>query len=143
MAPQFLANLLLKFISVGGEKLVAEEDGIDGFGSKVRIIKSRTNTNGKDVHMIYDKNRGFDSLRTSFQYAKDQGLLGGNRNGYYFTAMPDGKDHKFTFKNMHEEYRENRELYKILYDNIVPLLENDLPLLTDEELEIPDEELMY
>lgn len=142
-APQFLANLLLKFIAIGGEKLSEEEDGIDGFGSKVRIIKSRTNTNGKDLHMIYDKHRGFDSLRTSFTFAKENGLVGGNRNGYYFTELENGKEHKFTLRNMTEDFRNDRELYKMLYSQIIPILSSELQNLTDFDLSIPEEELEY
>lgn len=138
--PQFLAHILLKFIAVGSEKYRKEDEGFDGFGVKIKIIKSRTNQAGQIVPMIYDKVRGLDSLRSSVRYSKDIGLLNGNKNGYYFE---DDKEHKFTLKNMHQDYKENRELYTCLYSRIIPRLEEHLSVVSPEELEIVEEEFDY
>lgn len=138
--PQFLAHILLKFVAVGSEKYTMEDDGFDGFGVRLEIIKSRTNQAGQVVPLIYDKVRGVDSLRSSVNYAKEIGILGGNRNGYY---IADNKDNKFTLKNMHEDFRENRELYNILYSNIIPVLESRLSALRPEEMVTPEEEMNY
>jgi hypothetical protein len=138
--PQFLAHILIKFVAVGGEKYNMEDDGVDGFGVRLEIIKSRTNQAGQVVPLIYDKVRGIDSLRSSVNYAKEIGVLGGNRNGYYLT---DNKDHKFTLKNMHQDFKNDRELYKILYSNIIPSLESRLSAISPEEMEIPEEEMDY
>ena len=136
----FLAHILLKFVAVGGEKYTFEDDGFDGFGVRIEIIKSRTNQAGQVVPLIYDKVRGIDSLRSSVNYAKEIGVLGGNRNGYYFA---DNKDNKFTLKNMHQDFKDNRGLYKILYSNIIPVLESRLSAIRPEEMEIPEEEMDY
>ena len=138
--PQFLAHILLKFIAVGSEKYTKEDEGFYGFGVKIKIIKSRTNQAGQIVPMIYDKVRGLDSLRSSVRYSKDIGLLNGNKNGYYFE---DDKEHKFTLKNMHQDYKENRELYTCLYSRIIPRLEEHLSVVSPEELEIVEEEFDY
>jgi hypothetical protein len=92
------------------------------------------------VPLIYDKVRGIDSLRSSVNYAKELGILGGNRNGYY---LADNKDNKFTLRNMHQDFKDNRELYKILYDNIIPILESRLSAISPEEMEVPEEEMNY
>lgn len=138
--PQFLAHILIKFVAVGSEKYTKEDEGFDGFGVKLNIIKSRTNQAGQSVPLIYDKVRGMDSLRSSVRYAKDIGILGGNKNGYYLNG---DKDHKFTLKNMHEDFKENRELYKILYGSIIPVLETRLSTITPEEMEVVEEEFDY
>ena len=138
--PQFLAHILLKFIAVGSEKYNKEDEGFDGFGIKVKIIKSRTNQAGQIVPLIYDKVRGLDSLRSSVRYAKEIGLLNGNKNGYYFE---DDKEHKFTLKNMHKDFKENRELYQCLYGRIIPHLEEHLSAVSPEEMEIVEEEFNY
>ena len=143
LAPQYLANQLLKFIACGSEKKTVEDDGIDGFGAKIRVIKSRTSTNGMDIHVIYDKVRGFDSLRTSVEFAKEMGLLGGNRGGYYFANLENGKEHKFTARNMTEDFRNDRELYKMLYSQIIPILDARIPNVDPETEAIPEEELDY
>jgi hypothetical protein len=138
--PQFLAHILIKFVAVGSEKYTLEDDGFDGFGVRLEIIKSRTNQAGQSVPLIYDKVRGIDSLRSSVNYAKEIGLLGGNRNGYY---IADNKENKFTLRGMHQEFRDNRELYNILYSNIIPSLEYRLSALRPEEMMTPEEEMNY
>ena len=143
LAPQFLANQLLKFIAIGGEKKTVEEDGFDGFGAKIRVIKSRTSVNGQDIHVIYDKVHGFDSLRTSVEFARENGLLGGNRGGYYFPNLENGKEHKFTLKNMNEDFRNDRELYHMLYSQIIPILDARIPTINPDDNDIPEEELDY
>lgn len=138
--PQFLAHILIKFVAVGGEKYTYEDHGFDGFGVKLNIIKSRTNQAGQTFPLIYDKVRGMDSLRSSVHYAKEIGILGGNKNGYYLNG---DKDHKFTLKDMHKDFRENRELYKVLYGNIIPVLENRLSTISPEEMPVVEEEYDY
>ena len=137
---QFLSNYLFKFVAVGGEKFTAEEDGYDGFGLKLLIVKSRTNQAGQTMSMIYDKVRRVDSLRSCVEYAKDKGYLGGNKNGYYFT---ENKDMKFTKFGMHQDFKDNPELYKLMYSLIIPELEERLSAITPEEMEIVEEEMNY
>ena len=76
-------------------------------------------------------------VRSTVDYAKDMGLVSGNKNGYYFIT---DKDEKFTLKNMVEDFRNNPKLYKIMKDNVVPLLETNLSGLRPEELTIPEGE---
>lgn len=120
-----------------------EDDGFNGFGSKIWIVKSRTSENGKTLHMIYDKLTGFDSLRTSVEFAKEHGLIGGNKARYYFTNVENPKEHTFTLKNMHDDFRNDRELYRLLYNGILPILDAEIPAMTDENEEIPEEEMAY
>ena len=139
-APQFLANYLFKFVAVGSEKYNEEDDGFGGFGLKLMIIKSRTNQAGQAINFIYDKVRGVDSLRSSVEYAKSLGYVNGNKNGYYFI---DDKENKFTKKNMHLDFKENKSLYKTLYSLIVPELQQHLSSITPEEMDMVDEEMDY
>ena len=90
--------------------------------------------------MVYDKVRGVDSLRSSVEYAKEKGYLGGNKNGYYFG---DKKDMKFTKFGMHQEFKETPDLYKLMYSYIIPELEERLSAITPEEMEIVEEEMNY
>lgn len=139
-APQFLANYLFRFNAIGSEKFTKESEGFDGFGTRIDIIKSRTNQAGQSIHAIYDKVRGFDSLRTSVQYAKDLGMLNGNKNGYY---IKDDKEHKFTLKNMNADFRDNKELWSILYGAILPELETHISSILPEEMSIQSEMMDY
>lgn len=139
-APQFNASILLKFVAVGSEKYNLDDDGFDGFGLKVMIVKSRGNQAGRFVNLIYDKVRGIDPIRSSIAYAKELGLTGGNKNAFYFTS---DKDAKFSLKNVHEEFRADRSKYRLLFDNIVPVLESKLSMLTEADLEVIEEEMDY
>ena len=134
---QFLAHILLRFVAVGSEKFSDDDDGFSGFKVNVEIIKSRVSAALKTVGLIYDKNTGIDMVRSTVSYAKDMGLIGGNRNGYYFIS---DKDQKFTLANMVDDFRNNPKLYKIMKDNVLPLLEKNLSGIRPEEMTVPDEE---
>lgn len=139
-APQFLAHILLKYIAIGSDKYNVEDDGFDGFGLRIDVIKSRTNQAGQSLQLIYDKVRGVDNLRSCVEFARGFGLVAGNKNGYYFS---DYKDKKFTKRDMHKDFKENKELFKIMYDAIVPILKERLSSVVPEELEYDDEEFNY
>ena len=74
-APVYLAHILLKSVAIGSAKFNLEDDGFDGFGIALQIIKSRSNQAGQTVNLIYDKVRGIDPLRTCLLYAKEQGYI--------------------------------------------------------------------
>jgi predicted transcriptional regulator len=127
----------LKFVAVGGEKYSDEDEGFSGFKVKVEIIKSRVSAALKNLSLIYDKNSGIDMVRSTVDYAKEMGLVSGNKNGYYFVT---DKDEKFTLMNMPQDFKNNPKLYKIMKDNVIPILETNLSGIRPEEMDIPDEE---
>lgn len=137
---QYLAHILLKFEANGSEKFTVEDDGFIGFGVRIKIIKSRVSAAMNVVNMIYDSNSGINMIRSTVRFAKDSGLLGGNKNGYYFTS---NKDDKFTLKNMPNDFKENPNLYKIMHDTIMPVLEQNLSGITPEEISVPQEETNF
>lgn len=139
-SPQFLAHVLLKFVAVGSEKYTYEEHGFDGFGVSVEIIKSRVNQAGQKVSLVYDKIRGIDSLRSTLAYAKEMGLTSGNKNKTYFI---NNKEESFSMINVHEEFNQRRELYKIMYENVIPELTKRLSAINKSELNVIDEEMDY
>ena len=111
-----------------------------GIGVRLEIIKSRVSQAGQYVNLVYDKNNGIDSLRSSILYAKELGLTGGNKNSFYFTSHPD---QKFKLKTVHEEFKERRELYKVMYSNIIPVLEKRLTTIEESDLDVLEEESDY
>lgn len=146
-APQYYAHILLKFVAIGSDKFTMVDDGFDGFGIRAEIIKSRVNQAGQSVYLIYDKLYGIDSIRTTIAYAKELGLVGGNKNGMYFA---DHKDLKFIPADIRKEFKEKKELYTVMYDTVIPCLEGRLSCLTSDELnddntidEPDEEEYMY
>ena len=139
-ALQYYTNTMIRFTAVGAEKYTIEDDGFEGFGVQALFVKNRSNTDGTIVPLVFDKVKGYDSLRSSIRLAKDLGVLGGNRNGYY---LGDNKDQKFRATTVHQDFNENRELYKVLYGYIIPELEKNLSSVKPEELINPDEEMDY
>lgn len=139
-AIQYYTNTLIRVTAIGAEKFELSEDGFDGFGVNAQFIKNRSNVDGTIAHLIFDKVHGYDSLRSSYIYAKDMGMIGGNKNGYYFT---DEKDKKFKLSTIHEDFAENRELYKVLYNHIIPELEKTLSTVKPEEFNVIEEEFDY
>lgn len=139
-APKFYAHIALRFVSEGSNKFTDEDDGFGGFGVQVDIIKSRTNQNGRPVHLIFDKVHGIDSIRSTLRFARDNGILNGNKNKSYFG---DDKEHSFSMVDVHKEFRERPELMKIMYANVVPLLEGTLSALEPEELELEENLMDY
>ena len=138
--PLFLSHILLRFNAVTSEKYTEEEDGWGGFKVKCDIIKSRVSQALRSCYLMYDKTHGIDMVRSTVEYAKDMGLIGGNRNGYYFNNY---KDEKFTLRNMPGDFRANTHLYKIMKDEVIPLLDKNLSSISPEEMYVPDEEMNF
>lgn len=139
-APVYLSHILLKSVAIGSAKYNEEEDGFDGFGITVQIIKSRSNQAGQSVNLVYDKVRGIDPVRTCINYAKDIGMTGGNKNATYFI---NEKDKKFPMRTVNEYFREHKEMYKIMYDHILPSLKAKLSSVDEEDLEVVEESMDY
>lgn len=139
-ALQYYTSTMIRLTIVGSEKFSKEENGFEGFGAQARFIKNRGNVNGTIVPLVCDKIRGYDSLRSSFAFAKENGLIGGNKNGYYFI---NNKEVKFSGADIHKSFAENRELYKIMYAHIIPLLEEVLSSVNPEEMVVIKEEMDY
>ena len=139
-APVYLSHILLKSVAIGSGKYNEEDDGFDGFGIAVQIIKSRSNQAGQSVNLVYDKVRGIDPVRTCINYAKEIGMIGGNRNATYFI---NEKDKKFPMRTVNEYFREHKEMYKIMYDHILPSLKERLSSVDEEDLEVVEESMDY
>ena len=140
-APQFLAHILLKYIAVGSDKFTLEENGFDGFGVNTMIVKSRVNQAGQLVYFMYDKIRGVDPIRSTIAYAKNMGLTGGNKNKFYFI---DHKEESFSLVNVTEEFRNRKNLWKLMFDTVKPPLESRLSTISQVEMtDVTDDSMDY
>lgn len=138
--PPYLAHYLLKNVAVGSEKYDLEDDGIDGVMIRMEIIKSRSNQSGQHVDLIFDKVKGISPIRTCIRFAKDNGLIGGNKNATYFI---NEKDKKFPMRNVEQFFSENKEMYRIMYDHIIPILETKLSSVKEAEIAFDDDIMSY
>lgn len=139
-ALQYYTNTMIRLTAIGSEKYNIDDHGFNGFGIQAQFVKNRSNVDGAITPLVFDKVTGYDSLRSSIMFAKECGVLGGNKNGYY---LINNKESKFTFINAHKDFKENRELYKILYSHIIPILETRLSAIKPEEMSVLPEEMDY
>ncbi|MDD3172105.1 MAG: hypothetical protein PHF63_00295 [Herbinix sp.] len=122
-APLFLSNNIFKFVAIGSEKYNEEDNGFDGFGVNVEILKSRSNTNGKSFKMVYNKVKGFDPVRGLYEYAKQNDLIEGRNPKRYVIGYPE---YTFSERTLNEDIDNNPELAKCLFSTTRPYLEKEL-----------------
>lgn len=135
--PIFNAQILLKFIASGN--YTKEDDGFSGFDVRIKIIKSRVSAGNREVSSVFDRNTGFDMVRSSVKFALDNGFVTGNKAHYKFKDS----DITFTGRNMVQDFKDKPELYKIMHDAIVPYLKSELSGISPEELSIPVEQTNF
>ena len=68
------------------------------------------------------------------------GLTGGNKNAFYFVGH---EDKKFPLRTVNEFFRDNREMYKIMYETILPSLKQRLSSVDESTLEVSEEIMDY
>lgn len=107
---------------------------------RMEIIKSRSNQSGQHVDLIFDKVKGISPIRTCIRFAKDNGLIGGNKNAMYFI---NDKDKKFPLRTVEQFFSENRDMYRVMYDHIIPILETKLSSVKEAEISFDTELLDY
>jgi hypothetical protein len=139
-APQYYASILIRVNALGSEKYTTDEDGFDGFGASFDIIKNRVNKAGQKVHMIYDSVNGYEPVRTNLSFAKELGVLTGNKNKAYSLENPDVK---FSLKNAPDEFKEDKSLYKVMYDAMKPAMNNILSQASESMLTYVEDEYDY
>ena len=127
----YLSNNIIKFTT--STKLTDEKEfGINGFYSKVQLVKSRTNRAGQEVKMVYNQDYGFDRMLTNFVTLKEAGAIRGS-GWYYF----DGLEHmKFQQKGFLKKFYEEpimreamRDLSLEVFNTYIP--KHDLGSSTD------------
>lgn len=116
--PIYLANNVFKFTA--GSKIKSDDNfGLDGFYSKIKLLKSRTNKAGQEVNSVFIQEYGFSNELTLFEELKNNGKILGNPRGYYLATNPS---EKFTMKNFFDRFHESEQLRKAVMDESLPIL---------------------
>lgn len=126
------------------DSFTIEGDGLDGHMVMFEPIKSSTNQSGNNSHgisfnMVFDKRHGFDSLRSLVLYAKDRGIIEGNKSGYKFKEDPS---FKFAMKTIHSE-KEEKPIWDCVRKYILPELEKQLSHIDPTCVKYDSETLNY
>ena len=137
-APIYYSNLYLKFVS--SKKLNMEDDGINGMIVKVQLIKSRTNTAGQEIELVYNQVTGFSPALSLLHYAKDKELLGGRNPKLYFISNPEVKFSRNEFEAKYTLDQSFREMaIRACKDSMETMLSVNADLLTVESGSKSDE----
>ena len=136
--PPYLSNTLFKATTVNSMKFNKADDGFDGTGIRMKIVKSRGNTNGKEIDLVLNLAKGIDYLRSTLEYANSLGFVGGDRRGRYFL---DHKEVKWKPATVYADFKEHPELSDILFEMIQPSLNAYLQEQAPVKTEETDEEL--
>lgn len=118
---------IIKLIAKPSENFTEESDGFNGHMVMVEPIKSSSNQSGnssKGVYfeMVFDFQRGFDSLRSLIMYGKEKGILEGNKTRMKFKDDPTCV---FSLKNIHQE-KDEKPIWENIKKYIIPELETHL-----------------
>lgn len=143
----YILNTLIKYKATTAKTNVytMEEDGIDGGDVNAKIVKCRSNINGRQINIVVDKRNGYDNVRSLFKLALDNDLVVGNAAKYYLANDVD-KEHPFKRFEMDKYFKQNRELYNKLIQLTDPILYSMLSpavVINQEENEFRELELDY
>lgn len=127
--PIYLANNVFKFTA--SSKIKFDDNfGFDGFYSKIKLLKSRTNKAGQEVNSVFTQEYGFSNELTLFDELKNNKRLMGNPRGYYLENNPG---EKFTMKTFFHKYHESESLRKAVMDESIPILRRYISSTTQED----------
>lgn len=123
---QHVTSTILK-MSHGGEVFTMETDGFDGRSILVEPTKCTYNLPGNKKSGIYfylvlDDKHGFDSLRSMILWARERGLIEGNRNRLKFKGHDE---FTFNWKNLNQEKKE-KPIWDCVREVIYPALHKQL-----------------
>lgn len=127
----YLSNNIFKFIT--SDKLYDDKAfGINGFVSKIQIIKSRTNRAGQEFKMIYNQDTGFDRILSMYQMLKDEDLVRGASTGMYIDGLPEIK---FSQKRLIEKFYNEEKLRYVFRELVTEVGESYIPKRTFDSVE--------
>jgi len=133
-AALYLANNMIRVDD--GAKLKASEGlGIDGKIVDFAIVKSRTNSSGKSVPMVFNAATGFDDILSLFMFLKSYGAVDTKGATCTLKGYPDIK---FTQRNFKEKLFSDPEFAKAFNKVARETLETLLITPEDEPMNRPE-----
>ena len=135
---------IIKLIAKPADDFTEEADGFAGHMVMFEPIKSSSNQSGNNskgisFEMAFSFKNGFDPLRTLIFYAKDRGLIDGNRNRMKFKDDPDCV---FSLKNIMKE-KDEKPIWENLKKYVIPKLNDHLSYTEPNETKFDNRSLDY
>ena len=135
---------IVKMVAKPSDDYTEESDGFAGHMVMIEPIKSSSNQSGNNskgisFQMAFSYKYGFDPLRSLVFYAKDKGLIEGNK-----TRMKFRDDPSFTFslKDIDKE-KNTKPIWESLKKFVVPTLNEHLSFIEPDNVRFDDRSLDY
>lgn len=126
----YLSNNIIKFVT--SDKLNSEKEfGINGFYSKVQLIKSRSNRAGQEVRLVFNQNTGFDRVLSNYVFLKDNGGVHGSGAWFYLDGCPDMK---FNQKQFTEKFFNEPKLRYAMRNLVTEIGQSMIPRKAGDEM---------
>lgn len=134
----YLSNNIIKFTA---STKLKEEDGmgINGFISKLKLIKSRSNRAGREVELVFNQDKGFDRILSCYHLLKKEKLVKGGGKSFYIEGL---EDVKFSQKGFYKKFLEEPRLRKHMMDLTLEVCREMLPTFDEDEADISKNELI-
>ena len=107
--PIYVSNVLLRVDNISKLK-ETEGLGVAGEVVEISLVKSRNNSAGRSVRLIFDRTTGFDSILSLYYFMKERGKIKGAGAYLYVT---DYSDYKFSQKNLKNMLYNNADFRQI------------------------------
>lgn len=134
----YLSNNILKFTS--STKLTEDKGlGINGFMSKVKLVKSRNNRAGQEVNLVYDQNRGFDRILSCYEYLKENDVIRGAGSSFYIDGL---QSIKFAQKNFYKKFYEEPLLREAMMQSTIETCRMMLPKFDESAADMSKNEFI-
>ena len=135
---------IAKMIAKPSDDFTEESDGFSGHMVMIEPIKSSSNQSGNNskgisFQMVFSYKYGFDPLRTLIIYAKDRGLLEGNKTRYKFKDDPS---FTFSFKEINKEKKE-KPIWENIKKFVIPTLREHLSFIEPEDIQFDERSMDY
>ena len=131
--PLYLANNIFR-VDTASKLTSDKEYGIDGFMTKITIIKSRSNRAGQEIDLVYNQNRGFDNIYSNLTLMKQEKKIGGAGRSFFIQGCDSVK---FAQKNFKEKLLAEVELQKAYKATMRDLLSQ---FIFSDDTEVPVED---
>ena len=137
--PLYLANNIFR-VDTASKLTSDKEYGIDGFMTKITIIKSRSNRAGQEIDLVYNQNRGFDNIYSNFTLLKQEKRIGGAGRSFYIQGCDNVKFAQKTFKEKLMAEAELQRVYKSTMRDLLSqfIYSDDTEVPVEEELNTSD-----
>lgn len=135
---------IIKLTAKPSDDFNEDSDGFSGHIVMVEPIKSSSNQSGNNskgisFEMVFSYKYGFDPLLTLIRYAKNRGIIEGNKTRMKFKDNPN---YTFSLKNINKEKNE-KPIWEDLKKYVFPVLNDHLSFIEPDNTKFDERSMDY